>query len=246
MPTSMNIILAAQEQQEKSWTFSEGELNPELVMNDRFSPCAKDRLISTHILVFFPPIETLSHPPEYGRLASHNYRPAALITQQDESSNKFDHFFTLEGGIESRRLFLRKPVILEKSKARLIGYPPWYPHSFRPLLLLAAIGLSSSCPATVCSHISYHIDYLACLPFPLFFSFPFNFSCFYLTLFPCHYNLGCKVILFVLFLLFFLLKRIFLFIFFLRAYFFFLARIPPFFNVIFPPFLISRFLLRSI
>ena len=124
MPTSMSIILAAQEQQEKSWTFSEGELNPELVMNDRFSPCAKDRLISTHILVFFPPIETLSHPPEYGRLASHNYRPAALITQQDESSNKFDHFFTLEGGIESRRLFLRKPVILEKSKARLIGYPP--------------------------------------------------------------------------------------------------------------------------
>ena len=155
--------------------------------------------------------------------------------------------FTLEGGIESRRLFLRKPVILEKSKARLIGYPPWYPHSFRPLLLLATVGLSSSCPATVCSHISYHIDYLACLPFPLFFSFPFNFTCFYLTLFPCHYNLGCKVILFVLFLLFFLLKRIFLFIiFFLRAYFFFLARIPPFFNVIFPPFLISRFLLRSI
>ena len=179
--------------------------------------------------------------------------PVIIIVLQLLSHNRMNRAinsitsFTLEGGIESRRLFLRKPVILEKSKARLIGYPPWYPHSFRPLLLLAAIGLSSSCPATVCSHISYHIDYLACLPFPLFFSFPFNFSCFYLTLFPCHYNLGCKVILFVLFLLFFFFSSLFFYLFsFFGHIFSSLRESPLFFNVIFPPFLISRFLLRSI
>lgn len=53
MPTSMNIILAAQEQREKSWTFSGGEPNPELVMNDRsLSVCKEDRLISAHTGLF--------------------------------------------------------------------------------------------------------------------------------------------------------------------------------------------------
>lgn len=49
MPTSMNIILAVQEQREKSWISSGGEPNPELVMNDRsLSVCNEDRLISAH------------------------------------------------------------------------------------------------------------------------------------------------------------------------------------------------------
>ena len=49
MPTSMNIILAVQEQREKSWISSGGEPNPELVMNDRsLSVCKEDRLISAH------------------------------------------------------------------------------------------------------------------------------------------------------------------------------------------------------